>query len=298
MNEVPYRLLTCEGNPDGLERTGSSPVAGLAADRLQPAPAGLKAGVEDALAAREDGQFVRDLLAEIAARKHHAWLVGGTVRDLLANGPDSTVKDFDLTGTAGPACLESMIRLRRRSGVADYDCRRSPQNIWSVSPRGQNGPRLVEYKPLARTGFRLPVWGGSLEEDAGTRDLTFNALYYDRECGMLADPCGQGRAHLDKRVLVTPLRGKDPVEQAAVVLRCLKFWLRGQDLDTAQIVQWISDELPADPAETIPDLGWKRLASVRRRCVLDELDGRDELTVAAEFGHKAVRLIQEIRVRA
>jgi hypothetical protein len=299
LSEPPDRPLTCQGNPAGVERTGPSPAENLPADRLQPVPDGLRTAVEDALGTREDGQFVRRLLDEISALRHHAWLVGGSVRDLLAAVPGAVVKDFDVTGTIGPDCLNSMVSLRRRSGVGDYIPWLSPEsNVWSVTPPGQRSQRLIEYKPLARPGFRFPVWGGSLEEDTTTRDLTFNALYYDRNAGALADPCGTGRSDLSMGVMATPLRSTDPVEQASVVLRSMKFRLRYPELDVSQMVSWIRDELPEDWAAHVPDLGWKRLVMTRRWSVLRELSGRDELAAAGEFGQKAVQLVLEIRKRA
>jgi hypothetical protein len=297
LSEPPDRPLPCRGAPDGLERTGRSPVAALPANCLQPAPADLRAAIENAFDSRADGQYVRRLLDEIVARKHHAWLVGGVVRDLLAAGGDRMVRDFDVTGTIGPGCLNAMVRLRRSSDAGDYIPWLSPQNVWSVTLPGQRGQRLVEYKPLARTGFRFPVWGGSLDEDAATRDLTFNALYYDRQAGVLVDPSGAGIAHLNARVMVTSYRGTDAVEQAAIILRCLKFRLRSREIDITPIVAWIRDELPDDFVTRIPEQGWKRLAATRRWGVLPELNGREEIAAAGELGPKAARLLREIRKR-
>jgi hypothetical protein len=142
------------------------------------------------------------------------------------------------------------------------------------------------------------VWGGSLEEDAATRDLTFNALYYDRRSGVLADPCGEGLAHLYARAMATPSRDTDPVEQACIILRALKFRLRHQEIDITRMVAWIRDELPGNLVASIPEPGWKRLVMTRRWSVLPELDGRDEVMVAREFGEKAACLVREIRARA
>jgi hypothetical protein len=64
------------------------------------------------------------------------------------------------------------------------------------------------------------------------------------------------------------------------------------------MVAWIRDELPANLVESIPESGWKRLVITRRWSVLPELDGRDEVMVAGEFGEKAACLVQEIRARA
>jgi hypothetical protein len=296
LGEAPHRPLSCDGAPAGLERTGLSPVAALPADRLQPAPDGFRAAMEDAFDSREDGPFVRGLLEEIAARTHHAWLVGGCVRDLLSAA--GSFKDFDMVGTIGPGCLNAMVRLRRRIGVGDYSTSLSPRQVWSVKPLGQRGPRLVEYKALARPGFALRLWGGGLHEDVTTRDLTFNALYYDRHHGVLADPCGTGRADLETRVMDTPYRGADPGEIAGIVVRSLKFRLRYQEIDISRMVEWIGDHLPDDVAARISEPDWKLLVGLRRRAVLPALNGHDELTVAGQFGQKAVRLVQEIKARS
>jgi poly(A) polymerase len=298
LREPPDRPLPHCGAPAGLERTGLPPVAGLPFDCLQAAPPSLPAALENAFETREDGQFVRSLLDEIVALGHHAWLAGGSVRDLLSAGSAVEVKDFDLTGTIGPGRLDAMIRLRRRHGVGDYAAWLSPQNVWSVTPQGQRGPRLVEYKPLSRPGLRLSVWGGGLKEDATTRDLTFNALYYDRQYGVLADPCGQGRGHLEARVMDTPYRGTDPVDVASIILRCMKFRLRYQEIDISRIVTWIVEKLPDDLTVGITEPGWKRLVLARRWSVLPELNGHDEVMVAGEFGPKAARLVREIMDRA
>jgi hypothetical protein len=298
LSEPPDRPLPCCAAPAGLERTGPSPVAGLPADRLQPTPDGLRAAFEAALDMREDGQFVRGLLDEIVAHRHHAWLVGGSVRDLLSPAPCGPVKDFDVTGTIGPGSLDELVTLRRRSGVGDYATWLSPANVWSVTPRGQRGPRLVEYKPLARPGFTLPAWGGGLEDDAATRDLTVNALYYDRYNGVLADPCGKGRTDLATGVMDTPNSGTELVEVACVVLRSMKFRLRQPEVDIGRMVAWTREKLPTDFPEGITAPGWLRLVAVRRWSVLPELHGRDEVAVAAEFGPAAARLVREVQVRA
>jgi hypothetical protein len=298
LSEPPERPLPHRGAPAGLERTGLPPVAGLPADCLQAAPLDFAAALENAFDSREDGRFIRGLLDEIVALQHHAWLVGGAVRDLLSAGSTAEVKDFDLTGTIGPARLDAMVRLRRRAGVGDYATWLSPQNVWSVKPLGQRGTRLVEYKPLSRPGFRLSAWGGGLEEDATTRDLTVNALYYDRQYGVLADPCGRGRGHLEAGVMDTPYCGTDQVEVACIILRCMKFRLRYQEVDISPIVAWIGEKLTDDFTSGITESGWKRLVLARRWSVLPGLNGYDEVTVAAEFGPKAARLVREIRARA
>jgi hypothetical protein len=301
LSDLPNRPLPCGGDPVGLERKGPSPVGRLPADCLRAAPSGLRAGLEAAFCPREDGQFVLVLLDEIAERKHHAWLVGGSVRDLLSPGSAGPVKDFDLAGTIGPYCLDqAMSRLLRRSGRGNYIRRLSSQNILSVAPPGEDSPRLVEYKPLARPGHRPRVWGGGLREDATTRDLTFNALYYDWQLDVLADPCGEGQADLDSRVMRTPYEGTDVVELARILLRCVKFQLRYLDFDVSPMVKIFEENLPAD-LDTISKCDWNQLAGMYQRTIPPELAGRDradEMAVVAEFGPKATRLLQVIKAKA
>jgi poly(A) polymerase len=295
----PHRALPCEGDPPELERTGPCPVARLSADCLRPAPDVLRTAIDDVLNTRVDGRFVRVLFDEIGARRHHAWLVGGSVRDPLSAGLARPVKDFDATGTIGPGCLNDMMRLRRLAGVGDYTPWFSERsNVWSVTPPGQGSPRLIEYKPLSRLGFRFPVWGGGMDEDVTTRDLTFNALYYDRRHGVLVDPCGDGLAHLETRVMATPYEGNDPLQMAGIIVRSLKFRLRYPDLDIDPMKTWIRDQVPDDLVECMNAADWKDLVMMRRHAVLPELDGRDEMTEAVDFGPKAERLMQEIRARA
>jgi hypothetical protein len=297
LTEAPDLALSCHGEPMGLARTGPSPVADLRASQLTAPDQYLRESFEQELVSRgEGGQFIRGLLDEISGLKHHTWLVGGAVRDLLVSGPGTQVSDLDMTGTIGPACLNS-VRLRRSTGAGDYIPWLSPQNVWSLTPAGQR-ERLIEYKPLARSGFPFPVWGSSLAEDAATRDLTINALYYDPRLHVLADPSGEGLTHLygKPQVAATPYRGSDPVEQAAIILRCIKFRLRWSDLDITEMGKWVR-RLPNNVVTRIPETGWHQLVSFRRRCVSSHHRGRDELVVATELGPVARQLIEEIQAR-
>jgi hypothetical protein len=293
------------GDPAGQERKGLSPVARLDPGCLDRPPAGFRAAVEASLVSREEGPFVHALLAEIVTRGHHAWLVGGSVRDLLSPGPASQVKDFDLTGTIGPASLDeiAMVRLRRRLGVGDYIPSWSDQNIWSVKARS-DGPRLVEYKPLSLPRLAPLAWGGALDDDVTTRDLTFNALYYDWQHDVLADPCGQGRADLRDRVMDTPYPGNGPFEVATIIVRSLKFLLRYPGIGTSRMVTWIEGTLPDDFAARLTPNDWKRLVRTRVKSVLPELSGRsekdseeEEEKAARELGNKAVSLLRELKLR-
>lgn len=295
----PDLRLPVVGGPAGLERGGLSPVARLHPGQLQRPPAGFREALEAAFASRQEGPFVRGLLAEIATCGHHAWLVGGSVRDLLLPGQSAEVKDFDLTGTIGPEALDEMQmrRQRRRNGVGNYISSLSDQNVWHVKER-RDGPRLVEYKPLLRLGFTLLAWGGGLDEDVRTRDFTINALYYDWQHDVLADPDGRGRAHVRDLVLDTPGASSGPPGMANTILRGLKFLLRYPTIDFSSLVKQIEDTYPDDLAPLLNQDDWRRLAKTWDKSVDPELDGRDGEAASRPLGPKAVRLVRELRSRS
>jgi hypothetical protein len=297
----PHRPVPCHGGLAGIERTGSSPVHEVPA-RFLSAPARLSAKFDVLLSSfgPKNEQVIRSLLNKVADMGHHAWCVGGAVRDLLAAGPDAKVNDLDVAGTIGPGCLNKIaVAPLRRNDAGDYECRISARLVWSLRTDLHSRP-LLEYKALARSVFRFPAWGGSLAEDTATRDLTINALYYDLRNNVLADPSGQGRAHLCSAgapmVAATPYRGDDPAERACIILRIVKFKLRWPDLDITQVAGWVKD-LPGDLVERIPQTEWDRIITTRERCVQPEHRGDPEMTVAGELGPVAKRLIAELQAR-
>ena len=285
LSKPPNRPVPCRGQSGEISRGDTSPVHDLPAAALHPGEQ-LGGSFDRKLSSLgEGGLFIRSLLEKLAEMKHHTWFVGGSVRDLLAPGPDAPVNDLDMTGTVGPACLSRIaIAPLRRIGAADYRCTISPRLVWSVTPH-KHPQRLLEYKPLARTWFRFPAWGGSLAEDAATRDLTINALYYDLLNDVLADPSGEGRAHLLSTPMVakTPYHGDDPVELACIILRCVKFKLRWPEFDITEIRRWVQG-LPDDLAGRIPASRRRWIVTMRLHCVPEPDRGAPELAIAAELG--------------
>jgi hypothetical protein len=297
----PYRPLPVPGNlRAGIERNGPPPIDDGADNLLREAPQGVSEGLDRQLRAMgEAGDFTRRLLGHIAAEKHQAWLVGGAVRDLMLQGTAARPADLDFTGTMGPGELyDAMRRWRRVEGAADYRLFISPRLVWAVAPPGgSRQDAFLEYKPLSQPGFRFPAWGGTLACDAATRDLTINAIYYDHGNRIVADPTGRAvKDLLAKPPVGAPAyRGDDPVEQASVILRCVKFRLRWPELDIAEISVWAAG-LPEDTVVRIPAARWEFLTGLHRRCVPERHRGEDELAAAEEIGPVAVRLVEQIRV--
>ncbi|MFE5239693.1 MULTISPECIES: hypothetical protein [unclassified Streptomyces] len=282
-------------------RSGPSPVDSLSGDAIAAAPPHLRAGFERVVVSMESGgRFVEALLDALAARHHTTWLVGGAVRDLLRDGEDARVNDLDFTGTAGPGELTELAedRMLRRHDLGDVDCRVSPRLVWSVAPAEFPPDRLMEYRPLALDEFAFPAYGGDLAADAVTRDLTVNSLYYDHRRNATADPTGQGLRDLEAapRVLAVGYEGDDPVAQACVILRCLKFRLRWPEADTARAAKWVG-ALPADLTGRIPADGWPRVRAARESCVPVGDRGERESAIAHEFGPAAASLVRTIQER-
>jgi len=152
-----------------------------------------------------------------------AYLVGGSVRDLLLN---KTPKDFDISTSAEPEQIKKLFRnailIGRRFRLAHI---RFGQKILEVSTfRSGNN----EADTLIT---RDNEWG-SPEEDVLRRDFTINGLFYDSSNHTVIDYVG-GYEDLEKRLLRTIgqpfLRFKqDPVR----MLRLLKFRARfGFEID-------------------------------------------------------------------
>lgn len=158
---------------------------------------------------------VGDLLARLRAGGGRAWLVGGTVRDLLRGQPPL---DFDIATDLPPAAVlqllpeasdrDAALGACRIAGLpwpvvvttlraeADYEDHRHPSRVWFVDDP---------------------------EVDSSRRDFTVNALYLDPVRGELLDPTG-GLDDLEALVLRTvgapDLRFR---EDALRLLRALRF---------------------------------------------------------------------------
>ncbi len=294
--QPPDRPLPSGGA--GVERHGEPPLTG--ARRVEQAPPHVRMSVLSRIEELGDGgRAIWRLLRALQAQGHEVWVAGGTVRDLLADGPAATDGDLDCTGTAGPGRLTALHRRqRRRDGAGDFEPNVSPRLVWSLAPPGTR-QRIFEYRPLALDGFRFPAFGGDLVHDSATRDLTVNALYYDLVHDEIVDPLGVGLAHLDAvpRKLVVLDRGKDPVVSAGIVLRCLKFWRRWRHVDLLAVQDWVR-ELPDDLPALVPEAGWGLLGALRQRCGLTGMERDAELALAGNLGPAAHALVLELQERA
>jgi poly(A) polymerase len=161
-----------------------------------------------------DALYVMDKLRSAG---HTAYLVGGSVRDLLIG---KTPKDFDISTSAEPEEIKRLFRncilIGRRFRLAHI---RFGKKILEVSTFRSGD---TETDALI---VRDNVWG-SPEEDALRRDFTINGLLYDSSTQTIIDYVG-GYPDIQKQLLRTIgqpfLRFRqDPVR----MLRLLKFQAR------------------------------------------------------------------------
>ncbi|MFJ7204409.1 hypothetical protein ACIQWR_12850 [Streptomyces sp. NPDC098789] len=318
--EEPRHWLLSEGEeslsapavravPDGtgdevIERSGPGPADRIAPDAIRAvaelAP-GLTEAVDLALSVMGvEGRFIRSLLDTVDAARHHAWLVGGTVRDLVGDGAQARPNDLDFAGTMPPHQMsDAMVAGLRGAGLGDYYPMASYISmVCSVAP-ALGEPRIIEYKPLEVKGFAFPVYGGDLVDDVTCRDLTMNSLYYDHRRKIVLDPSGTGLADLlaDPRRLRTPYDGDDPARRVAVVVRFLKFVFRMPEADRSPFVAW-ARALPPDLADRVPEENWPALTGFWRRCLPGDLSARAVELATADLGPGAGRVALALHERS
>ena len=137
-------------------------------------------------------------MSRLRAAGYQAYLVGGSVRDLLLG---QRPKDFDIATDARPEQVRELFRNSRIIGrrFKIVHVRFGPEVIEVTTFRGRHGasepdadedetPASNQHSARSESGMLLRdnVYG-SLEEDAERRDFTVNALYYTTEDFALYD---------------------------------------------------------------------------------------------------------------
>src|SRR5690606_2153482 len=137
-------------------------------------------------------------MSRLRAAGYQAYLVGGSVRDLLLG---QRPKDFDIATDARPEQVRELFRNSRIIGrrFKIVHVRFGPEVIEVTTFRGRHGasepdadedetPASNQHPARSESGMLLRdnVYG-SLEEDAERRDFTVNALYYTTEDFALYD---------------------------------------------------------------------------------------------------------------
>jgi poly(A) polymerase len=225
------------------------------------------------------------------------WLTGGSARDVVSGVPPREVRDLDLTGTVAPGRFMD-IAYQTLRGMQLSEARRTvtPDSLVCAATAPRSKSRLFEYRGLRRDGFRFPVVGSSLVEDARLRDFSFNALLYDVMNHVVIDPLGDAlQDALGSKYRFRPLNHAVTAPDAAkLILRLMKFALRwedSRDLDLEPMHLWIRD-LPPDLLRHLPRRTFRRLREDRIR----EVDASKErqLEFAASLPEPARAFVVEL----
>ncbi|HSX04741.1 MAG TPA: polynucleotide adenylyltransferase PcnB [Rhabdochlamydiaceae bacterium] len=146
-----------------------------------------------------------------------AYLVGGSVRDLLLN---KKPKDYDISTSASPEEIRALFRncilVGRRFRLAHIRFGRKVLEVSTFRTGDTESEQLI---------VRDNVWGNP-EQDAERRDFTINALFYDPADQTIIDYVG-GYEDLKRKYLRTIGHAYSRFKQDPVrMLRMLKFQAR------------------------------------------------------------------------
>lgn len=199
---------------------------------------------------------VRPLAQRLIDHGHSAYLVGGTVRDILL-GRDSATIDFDLTTDALPDEIEKIIQpwadaiwlQGKRFGT--IGCRKGDR-VYEITTH-----RAEVYVPESRKPE--VQFSDSIEADLSRRDFTINAMALSLPDPELIDPFG-GVVDLGAKRLRTPLTPEESfTDDPLRMLRAARF-LSGYDL--------VPDDELVDAVKSFHG----RLEIVSAERIRDELD--------------------------
>lgn len=135
---------------------------------------------------------VTDLLDKLYAKKLRPYIVGGSVRDSLLSG--EVPKDIDIE-VFGADNMDQLETLLKKSGYKVDSVGKSFGVLTMRLPNGEDIdislPRQDSKKGDGHRGFDIKVDPKlSMEEAAGRRDYTINALYYSHKEKLVKDLFG------------------------------------------------------------------------------------------------------------
>jgi hypothetical protein len=213
------------------------------------------------------GPSYLELIHEIWYRGFEVFLVGGTVRDIIAGGES---KDVDLVTTM-PLKLALPLLTNMFRGTPSIDDKNGFVRLGGT-PKSRDPFIDLKCFVYKEPGTDQAVFSGNFDRDIRHRDFACNSVYYDPVNNALFDPRQRGIQTAEERVLEVvcdwTLRGS--YSRATIVIRLCKFVTRGftytdqtaseihanflADLDamkTSQIANYINVQFfSKDPAAT------------------------------------------------
>jgi len=165
-----------------------------------------------------------ELLTEIWSRGFEIFVVGGTVRDVLAG---KETHDVDLVTTMPLNRAAALLRAMYRK---DPDI--SDKNGYvRLGGAPKWGDPFIDLKmfSLAMPGSEAAIFGADFGCDVGQRDFSCNAIYYDPINAALIDPSGRGISDAADKKLCLVCNGqvRRAKQRAQIMIRFIKFQMRG-----------------------------------------------------------------------
>jgi poly(A) polymerase len=257
------------------------------------------ARADHSISRRQIDESSLKVLYRLHRHGYKAYLVGGSVRDLLLG---RTPKDFDVGTDATPQQVKKLFRncflVGRRFRLAHIRFGRDTVIEVATFRRHPDGDELPEDP--AEHDFFVQNQFGTPREDAFRRDFTINALFYNIADFSIIDHVG-GLEDLAKRrlrVIGDPMVrfAEDPVR----MLRALEFSARlGFTLDAAtlaaieQQAPLIATAAPARLREELLELFRHQVgAEVLQRAW--QLELLEPLTAGYQPGRHTFRLLEEL----
>ncbi len=152
---------------------------------------------------------------------YHAYLVGGSVRDLLLH---KSPKDFDVATDAKPNQIKKLFKnsriIGRRFKLVHIIYNRDIVEVATF--RSQNTSNAQHQQNERGMLVKDNVFG-TLEEDAWRRDFTINSLYYDIETGSIIDYTGGVKDVKDKKIRIIGDPNLRYQEDPVRMLRAVRF---------------------------------------------------------------------------
>lgn len=172
-----------------------------------------------------------ELVQEIWSRGFEVYLVGGTVRDVLAS---QSSKDIDFVTTMPLARAFPLIKsMYRKPDALDPQAGFNGHIRLGGTPfSGDPFTDLCVFKHLL-PGSPKAIFGSDFVLDTSHRDFACNSVYYEPMNKILIDPIGEGiNDAIAKRLrIVVNLGMRTPYQIGQVVIRFFKFSARGFGAD-------------------------------------------------------------------
>lgn len=190
-----------------------------------------------------------EVIQKLQAAGHVAYLVGGSVRDLLVN---KAPKDFDISTSAKPEEIKNIFKRKclligRRFRLAHI---RFGKKVIEVSTfrSGQNEGELI---------LQDNIWG-SEEEDVLRRDFTINGLFYNPTDQTVIDYIG-GLDHIHEGILTTigdpAVRFKqDPVRMIRLLKFRARFGFKIEPATRKALIQCREEITKSSPARVLEEI--------------------------------------------